>query len=111
MHALLTLTIPNSHVSLSLSQERIHATIGDVIQFNSTLNCSKGFTVDPNAGHCVPVCGEWSEFSQNTVVFFKIIATTLYAIHTLGTVVSLTLSCYNYRIMYVHKTCVTSHMQ
>ena len=100
-----TLTISTNHLSLSLSlsQETVNTTISDLsIQVNSTLNCSKGFTVDPNAGYCVPVCGEWSELSQNTAGCFKIISTTLYAIHTLGNVVSLALSCYNYRTMYVH---------
>ena len=77
------------------SQETVHTTIDDLIQikkFNTTLNCSKGFTVDPSTVYCVPVCGEWSEFSQNTTLFFRIIATAFYVIHTLGTVAALGLS-------------------
>ena len=90
------------------SQEAaVHTAIDDLIPgptntFNATLliqNCSKGFTTDPSSGYCVPVCGEWSEFSQDTTRFFIIISTILFAIHTLGNVLALCFCCYNYKTM------------
>jgi nitrate reductase NapE component len=81
------------------SQEAAVHTTDETNMFNATLNCSKGFTTDPTNGYCVPVCGEWSEFSQKTTLFFRIISVTLFAIHTVGNVIALGFSCYNYKIM------------
>ena len=63
------------------------------------MNCSQGFSISLKTGLCSPVCGEWEEFSHSDVVAFKLTYSLLYTLHFIGTLIALTISCYNYKIM------------
>ena len=90
--------------ALYIPQEAVNTVTNDsklilIINKNTTLNCSQGFTISPMTGLCKPVCGEWNEFSHNTLLILKTITSIFFAVHFIGTVVALILSCYNYKTM------------
>ena len=65
----------------------------------SERNCSQSFLLNEETGFCFPVCGEWKEFSDGQVAAFATIISLLYFLHVVGTVVALSFSCYNYKVM------------
>ena len=71
------------------------------------INCSLHFFLSNKTGICSPICGEWEEFSHGTVVTFKIFTSFMYLIHLSGAAIALSLSCYNYKIMWVY--CLNIH--
>ena len=72
---------------------------GSGVVNTSTIICSQRFSLSPQSGMCLPVCGEWEEFSHEVVLAFNIFTALFYIFHLIGTGIALAFSCYNYRIM------------
>ena len=70
-----------------------------LVEDNVTIVCADGFEKSSQSGFCVPVCGEWKEFSDDTILAFDVVTTFFYIVHVCGTVIAVALSIYQYKHM------------
>ena len=93
---------PTTFLVQELPQQMMASTLANYsVPQNTILNCSQNFFYDEKYRSCVPICGEWKELPQQSVVAFATATSFLYALHLIGNIVALTLSCCNYKSMYI----------
>ena len=62
-------------------------------------NCSKTFKLNTVTGLCHPVCGEWTEFSDETNLQFNVAAILTISLHLLGALTAIMFSFLHHKHM------------